>query len=198
MPTDINSRPRLIIPPMTSQRSQGSIEDVWDSKVGPQSGLGNISNGMFRPRWRVREIATTSDKVRSVTPGVQSLSAGPAFQPGMFDSPVAPPSGFNVIPNLSTAIQCKGVIHVTFQVTVTTSAPNDPVVFAVFRDGQQISKSYTASHPTSNQPFSIVQTITDNPSRTNHVYDVRWQAGASTLTAIGVARSLYALDTANT
>ena len=149
-----------------------------------------------RPLWNTPNIAVVNEKVGSIksSASVQGVSPAQATPSGIFLSPTTNLTTFTVVPNMAQVVQASGPVQVSFALNVQTVNANDPVSFAIFRNGVQASQVFVASAGAANTTFSASGTYTDNPPLGYQVYDVRWLKGVSKVTAVGLQRTLQVLN----
>lgn len=171
-----------------------STVDTFDQKTQTERFTDVFSVGA-RPIWNVPRVAVTTEKVGTIksSAAVNTVSPVLATQAGIISNAITNTTSFSVVPNLTQVIKASGPVTVNFSVNVRTVNANDPVNFAIFRNGLQVSQIYRGSGA-ANTDFLMTGTYTDNPPLGQAVYDVRWFRGASKATASGKNRTIQVLN----
>lgn len=148
-----------------------------------------------RPMWNIPTVAVVSSKVGTIKQSANVVSVSPnlATQSGILSGPTTNVATFTVVPNMAQVIRASGPVQVAFSLNASTANASDPVSFAVFRDGVQVSQTYLGSGA-ANTAFSVIGSYTDNPPAGNHIYDLRWAKGSSVVTAVGKQRTIQVLN----
>jgi len=171
-----------------------STLDTFDQNTQVEHLVDPFSPGT-RPLWNTPAQAVVNEKVGTVktSASVSGVSPAQATPSGIFPSPTTTSTSFTVVPNMAQVVKASGPVQISFALTLQTANANDPVSFAIFRNGVQASQTFKASAGAAT-PFSASGTYTDNPPSGNQVYDVRWAKGSSTVTAVGTQRTLQVLN----
>lgn len=167
-----------------------STVDTYDQNTQVDHLTEAFSTGK-RPIWNVPRVATTTEKIGTIKSSAAVTTVSPvlATQSGIISGPQTASVAFTVVPNMASVLKASGPVQITFALNVQTVNANDPVSFAIFRNGLQVSQIYRGSGA-ANTDFHMAGTYTDNPPAGQAVYDIRWKKGASTVTASGKNRTL--------
>lgn len=194
---DIEEQPQRVQPfqPPVFSRPILATQDTYDQNTQVEHLLDPYSTGT-RPVWNTPNVAVINEKVGTIKSSAVVNSVTPSFPSpsGIFPSPTTALTAFTVIPNMAQVIKASGPVQINFSLTCQTVNANDPAQFAIYRNGVQVSQIFIASAGAGATSFSVSGNYTDNPPLGYQVYDVRWAAGASTLTAVGKQRTLQLLN----
>lgn len=181
--------------PPPFRRPMISTSDTFDQNTQIEDFTDVFAIGR-RPMWNTPRISVLNEKIGTIKSSASVNSAYPsvATQSGAISGPSTTLTTFTVVPNMATVVKASGPVQISFAVNASTLNANDPGTFAVFRDGVQVSQQFQGSAGAANVAFSVAASFTDNPPLGNHVYDVRWFKGASTLTAVGKQRTIQVLN----
>lgn len=136
-----------------------------------------------RPGWNIPSISVANEAIATIRSSTNLRFVSPQIPTvaGMFPDPVINPNviGFLAIPNMTQSIRSDSSVQITFSVSVSTASAGDFVRFAIFRDGGQVSQLFTITTSVANSPSHVAGSYTDTPVVGRHVYDLRWESGAS-------------------
>lgn len=181
------------VPILQGMRSGASPETSYDNQVLLENPVASHAPGTFRPHWQGSPravFASVASIKTSATPSVNTSTY--AYKTGIHNSPTTTNTAFTVVPDMSVSLQASASVRVNFVGTFQTATANDTAGFAIFRDNKQISRTFQGSSALANTPFTIHIFVTDQPVAGVRVYDIRWAAGANTLQATGLSRSIEA------
>lgn len=177
-------------------RTYFSPTDSYENELGPKESLPDLSPGATRAMWSVADQQQASVPVTNLTSsGSTTNSFKAAVQGGLPKNPVAPASVWATVPQMVKALQVTGPVLITANVSVESSAANDTVGFAIYRDGRLIGNHLTHTLPATASAASVVQlTAIDQAPTGEHIYALYWSPGTGTLVATSNQRNLYAIN----
>jgi hypothetical protein len=178
------------VPNPVRPRSFTNPDDVYDDVVGFDHPHNFFQPGYFRPMWRIRPAAIVQNRITTVQSqagsGNQSAPAQ-IYKQGAVTSPSTTSTALKAVPDMNLSINTTGAVQVGFQITATSTAAAS---YAIYRDGTRISPIFQES----GSPYTMSQTIVDNPPTGTHSYSLYWATTGGTVTATGKARSIYAIN----
>jgi hypothetical protein len=188
-PTGANPTPPYYPRPVTSAL------DTFDQKTQVDYAVDPMQSGA-RPLWNIPAIAVANESVNTInsSAATQFVSVSVPTSAGMTANPFTRSTDFHVVPNMAQTIYTTSSVQISFSLNVSTETVPDEAVFALFRDGQQLSQTYTVTTSTAYAPVPLTNTYVDtNPARnTTHVYDLRWKRVTSAAIANGKTRTFQA------
>jgi hypothetical protein len=184
--------------PQTQQiaRTYISPTDSYEDEIGPTPQAENFAPGAMRGMWAVADQQHASVPVTQLTSsGNTASNAISAIQGGIAQNPQAPATTWAAVPSLLQNVKVSGPIMIQASVSVRSSAANDTVGFAIYRDGHLIGNHLTHTTPATASAATLVQlSAMDNPPPGNHLYALYWSPGTGTLVANSNQRNLYAIN----
>ena len=183
-------------PVLTPARTYISPTDSYEDELGFDNPTVGLAPGANRGMWQVYEQQINHIPVTQLpSSGNSSSNAISAIQGGIAQNPKAPPSVWAAVPSMIQNVRVTGPIMVHANVSVRSSAANDQVAFALYRDGRLIGNHLVHTTPATASAATIVQLSTvDNPPSGNHLYALYWSPGTGTLIANSNQRNLYTVN----
>lgn len=183
-------------PVLTPARTYISPTDSYEDEIGYDNPTVNFAPGSNRGMWAQNEQQQASVPVTVLTKsgntGSNSLAA---IQGGIPQNPRAPATTWAAVPQMILNLSVSGPVAINASVSVHSSAANDQVGFAVYRDGKLIGNHVTHTLPATASASTLVQlSAMDNPPSGYHLYALYWSPGTGTLVATSNQRNLYAIN----
>jgi hypothetical protein len=177
-------------------RTYFSPTDSYEDEIGPVSHVEHFAPGASRSMWAVADQQHASVPVTQLTSsGTTKNNLLAAIQGGLPQNPAAVASTWASVPQMITNVAVTGPVMIHANVSVHSSAANDQVGFAIYRDGKLIGNHLTHTTPATASSSTIVQlSAMDTPPSGNHIYALYWSPGAGTLVATSNQRNLSAIN----
>lgn len=177
-------------------RTYLSPTDSYDDEIGFVSDTHGFAPGHMRGMWSVADQQQASVPVTNLTSS-GNIKSGTlaAIQGGIAKSPVAVASKWAAVPSMILNLNVEGPVMIHANASLLSSAANDTVGLAIYRDGQPIGNYVTHTLPATASAASLIQlSAMDTPTTGNHVYALYWSPGTGTLVANSNQRNLYAIN----
>ena len=183
-------------PVLTPARTYISPTDSYENEIGFDNPTDSLSPGAMRGMWAVNEQQQASVPVTQLTAsGNTKSNALAAIQGGIPQNPEAVATTWAAVPQMIQTVKVSGPIMIQASVSVRSSAVNDTVGFAIYRDGQLVGNHVTHTTPATASAATLVQlSAMDTPPSGNHVYALYWSPGTGTLVANSNQRNLYTIN----
>jgi|SRR5208282_4528208 len=183
-------------PVLTPARTYISPTDSYEDEIGFDNPTHSLAPGSNRGMWAVNEQQQASVPVTVLTKsGNTTSNTLAAIQGGIPQNPKAIATSWAAVPQMIKNVAVTGPVMIQASVSVRSSAVNDTIAFAIYRDGQLIGNHLTHTTPATASASTLVQlSAMDNPPSGNHLYALYWSPGTGTLVANSNQRNLYAIN----
>jgi len=201
--------------PVMQVDSGGSVVQAPVGSIGAGGGiltptLDNLGNGSTYGR--VKQTELTSGTVHQLNNGTDVRTVTAAA--GAFDTSgnvtlknVASASGNPGTPDTTnstsfirmlnmviTVVNKGNPVLITFNGALSNNTAGHNTVYALFRDGSQLSGSMTLSTPTANGIYPACLIFMDVPSAASHTYEIKWLCASGSIATAEVGYQMQLIE----
>jgi len=183
--------------PLASRLSSGKPLIDFSEGIHLNKNLDNIPNGT-RAAWD-----STTQKSAAVDSSGNLILKNKSNAVGSTSTPSTSSTSFAVIPEMTLTITTNGnkvLINFSATADILGSTVTATAIFAIFRDGIQLSQNMEQQFTSANMAVwaNMAITFIDAPSAGSHTYDIRWRVGSgsagTTITSLGTSRTLQVVE----